>query len=62
MKTTKVRMKTVSNTSFKGVHLHTNTNKYEARFTYGGVQHYIGSYGSLPEAVTARRNYILGLI
>ena len=59
---TRTNKKISSNTLFKGVHLHTNTGKYEARFTFGKEQTYIGSYPTSRRAYNARKRYIMSLI
>lgn len=62
MKKIKTRKNKSSNTNFKGVHLHTRKQKYEAIFTYGTEKYFIGTFPTLAEAVTARREYIFNLI
>lgn len=61
MKNNKQR-KFTTNTGFKGIHLHKNRNKYEARFNFGDKRIFLGSHSSLQEAVQARTKYILSLL
>ena len=51
-----------TNTGFKGIHRHSRTNMYEARVKLKSSVVYIGSYGTVQEAVTARTNYIINML
>jgi hypothetical protein len=53
---------TTNASNMRGIHRHTNTGKYEARFNFGSQRVYIGSYNTVGDAVMARVKYITNLI
>lgn len=65
-KTKLKRVNRKTNTGFKGVTLHKLTGKYETRVLVRSNTKsnniYVGLYTTIPEAVTARNNFITNLL
>lgn len=58
--------KIANSTGFRGIYKHRETGKYETRVTFKQKAKtyniYVGLYGTIPEAVAARQEFITNLL